>query len=79
MFYLLCYLLFERRQIFCSSATRISSSRKSGWAMLISASARCQRGLPVSEAIPYFVTIFGARARGVVILSPAVNFGTMFE
>ena len=67
------YRLLLRRQIFCSSAARISSSRKLGWAILIRASALCHVGRPGRLAMPYSVTILGAWVRGVVIISPAVK------
>ena len=50
----------ERRHIFCFSAAAMSSSLKSGCAILISSSARCHVVLPGREAMPYSVTINGA-------------------
>ena len=47
-------LLLRHRPIFSASA--ISSSRKSGWAMPISASARSQAVSPFRRAMPYSVT-----------------------
>jgi len=47
--------------------------------MLISASARCQVALPGRLAMPYSVTMFGAWVRGVVMMSPPVKCGMMFE
>ena len=63
---LLCKLLFlslfinhrlaERRQIFIRSASRISASRKSGWAMEMMRSARSQVEAPFRFTMPYSVT-----------------------
>lgn len=47
-------LLLRHRPIFSASA--ISCSRKSGWAMLIRASARSQAVRPFRRATPYSVT-----------------------
>ena len=51
------HLLLCGSQIFCCSAARISSSRKSGCASEISASARSQEDLPARLAAPYSVAI----------------------
>src|SRR5450756_2257526 len=45
-----------RRQIPSSLASAISSSLKSGWAIEIRASARCQLVMPLRLIIPYSVT-----------------------
>ena len=50
------HLLFDGSHMRCSSAARISSSRKSGCAMEMSASARSHVLLPASSAMPYSVT-----------------------
>ena len=50
------YFLLECRQIFIFSASWISSSRKSGWAMLIIISARFQVDLARTCTAPYSVT-----------------------
>lgn len=50
------YYLLERLQIFIFSASAINSSRKSGCAMEISASAFCQVDIPFTFTIPYSVT-----------------------
>ena len=46
-----------RRQMRCSSAFFISSSRKSGWAMDMSLSALCQVFIPARFTAPYSVTM----------------------
>ena len=51
------YRRFERRQIFRSSASFISSSRKSGCAMEISASARSHVDCPSRFTTPYSVAM----------------------
>ena len=71
--------LLDPRQIFCSSAAAISPSRKSGWAMAISFSARSQVERPDRRATPYSVTRLGAWVRGVVMTSPSVNLGRIRE
>ena len=48
--------LFDRLQICIFSASAISSSRKSGWATEINASAFCQEESPLRFTIPYSVT-----------------------
>ena len=50
------YLWLERRQMPNAPAWRISSSRKSGWARPMMASARCQVERPLRLAMPYSVT-----------------------
>ena len=46
------YRLFDLIHIFCSSAAAISSSRKSGWAIEISISARSQVVRPTRFTTP---------------------------
>ena len=51
------YLRLDLRQIFCSSAAAIRESRKSGWAMETSISARSQVERPARFTAPYSVTM----------------------
>ena len=51
-------------------AAAISSSRKSGWAMEISASARSKVLRPARFTAPYYVTIQYIWLRGEVTMSP---------
>lgn len=71
--------LFDNRQMPIFSASCISSSRKSGWAMLISASARCQVDIPFTMILPYSVTSQWVMERGTVMTAPAGRVGLMRE
>ena len=52
------YRLLLFLQMCISSAFLTSSSRKSGWAMLMSASARSQVDRPLRFTMPYSVTMY---------------------
>ena len=58
----------------CSKASRSSSSRKSGWAIAISAFARSATDLPLRLTMPYSVTTYIMSERGVVTMLPGVRF-----
>ena len=69
--------LLALRQMFIFSASLTRPSRRSGWATLIRASARCQVDLPARSATPYSVTIRWAWVRGTVTIEPCGSMGTM--
>lgn len=56
-FFRLTYFLLDCLQIFLFSASLIRLSRKSGWAMEISFSARYQVGQVFRDTAPYSVTM----------------------
>ena len=75
----LVYLLLWGYQIFCFSASRISSSRKSGWAMEMSFSARSQTLRPLRHTQPYSVTTYMVFTRVSVTTEPVWRVGRMRE
>lgn len=77
--YILAARLLLLRQIPISPALLINSSRKSGWAMEISASALCHKALPFKEAIPYSVTMLEAMPRWMDTAEPGARAGRIRE
>lgn len=69
----------ERRQIPIFSASRTSSSRKSGCAIEMRASARSHVDLPFRFTIPYSVTTQETSALGSVTMAPSVSRGLIRE
>ena len=61
----------------CFSASRINSSRKSGWAMEISFSARSQTLRPFRQTHPYSVTTYMVLTRVSVTTEPVWSVGRM--
>src|SRR5664280_1463034 len=61
------------------AATAASSSRKSGWARPIMASARSRSVRPERSALPYSVTMTATWWRGVETTDPSGRSGTILE